>query len=41
MATIMTVTETARRHGHRASHILYDLFTQDPNRVLSKLYARA
>jgi hypothetical protein len=41
MAKIMTVGETARRHGHRASDIYFELYTRPPNRVLRKLYAAA
>ena len=40
MAAIMTVAETARRHGHRASQIFLELFTHPPNKVLRKLYTR-
>jgi plasmid maintenance system antidote protein VapI len=40
MAMIMTVGETARRHGHRASAIFFALYTQPPSRVLRTLYAR-
>ena len=39
MAKLMTVAETARRHGHRASEIYYELYTRPPDRVLRKLYA--
>ncbi len=39
MAAIMTVAETARRHGHRASQVFYDLFTRPANQVLRRLYA--
>jgi hypothetical protein len=39
MATIMTVQETAKRHGHKASDIFYRLLTEPPNRVLEHLYA--
>lgn len=39
MAAILTVGETARRHGHRASDIFYQLFTHPPSRVLRRLYA--
>ena len=38
MARLMTVAETARRHGHRPSDIDYRLFTQPPGRVLRQLY---
>jgi transposase len=41
MATIMTVAETARRHGHRASQIFLALMTHPPNKVLRQLYAKA
>lgn len=40
MAQIMTVAETARRHGHRAGQIFYDLYTQPASQVLRQLYAR-
>lgn len=39
MAQLMSVAETARRHGHRASNIFYQLFTRPPDQVLKKLYA--
>jgi len=39
MAKIMTVQETAKRHGRRASDIFYQLYTRPPNRVLRYLYA--
>ena len=39
MAKIMTVGETARRHGHRASDIYFELYTRPPDRVLRRLYA--
>ena len=38
MARLMTVAETAKRHGHRPSDIYYRLFTQPPGRVLRLLY---
>ncbi|MFB3103979.1 MAG: IS66 family transposase [Pseudomonadales bacterium] len=41
MAKIMTVGETARRHGRRASDIFFKLYTRPPNRVLRDLYAAA
>lgn len=41
MANIMTVGETARRHGHRASDIYFELYTRPPNRVLRRLYTAA
>jgi len=41
MGKIMTVGETARRHGHRASDIFFELYTRPPNRVLRRLYAAA
>lgn len=40
MAKLMTVAETARRHGHRASQIFLELHTHPPNLVLRRLYAR-
>lgn len=39
MARILTVQETAKRHGRKASEIFYRLLTQPPNRVLEYLYA--
>lgn len=41
MGKIMTVGETARRHGHRASDIFFALYTRPPNRVMRRLYAAA
>lgn len=41
MADLMTVAETARRHGCRASDIYYGLFTRPPDQVLRSLYASA
>ena len=41
MAALMSVAETARRHGHRASQIFLELMTHPPNRVLRHLYAQA
>lgn len=38
MGRLMTVAETAKRHGHRPSDIYYRLFTQSPGRVLRRLY---
>ena len=38
MARIMTVQETAKRHGRKATEIFYRLLTQPPNRVLRYLY---
>jgi transposase len=38
MGRLMTVAETAKRHGHRPSDIYYRLFTQSPGRVLRQLY---
>jgi len=35
------VGETARRHGHRASDIFFELYTRPPDRVLLRLYAGA
>jgi hypothetical protein len=39
MAALMTVQETAKRHGHKATEIYYRLHTEPPNRVLEYLYA--
>ena len=41
MATLMSIAETARRHGHRASQIFLALMTHPPNKVLRQLYAKA
>jgi len=41
MAKLMTVGETARRHGHRASDIYFELYTRPPDCVLRRLYAGA
>jgi transposase len=38
MANLMTIAETARRHGHRVSLIYYELFTHPPNKVLYRIY---
>ena len=38
MARLMTVAETAKRHGHRPSDIYYRLFTRSPGQVLRRLY---
>ena len=39
MAWLMTIQETAKRHGHRATEIFYRLLTQPPNRALEYLYS--
>jgi transposase len=39
MAAILTVQETAKRHGRKATDIYYRLLTEPPNRVLEYLYA--
>lgn len=41
MATLMTVTNTAHRHGHCVSQIFFTLLTHPPNTVLRQLYASA
>ena len=41
MAALMSVAETARRHGHRVSGIFLALMTQSPSTVLRQLYAVA
>lgn len=40
MAALMSVAETARRHGHRASGIFLALMTHPPNEVLRLCYAK-
>jgi transposase len=40
MASLMSVAETARRHGHRASQIFLALMTHPPNKALRQLYAK-
>jgi len=39
LASLMTVGETSRRHGMRASEIYFKLFTRPPDKVLEHLYA--
>lgn len=39
MAKLMTVAQTARRRGHRASRIFFELYTRPPDQVLRSLYA--
>lgn len=39
MAKIMTIAETARRHGHRASDLFLGLYLRPPDRVMRRLYA--
>jgi len=39
MAQLMTIQETARRHGRLPTDIFYRLYTRPPNRVLRYLYA--
>lgn len=39
MAKLMSVAETARRQGHRASDIYFELLTRPPDAVLKRLYA--
>lgn len=39
MAQLMTIQETAKRHGRRPTLIFYRLYTHPPNRVLRHLYA--
>jgi transposase len=41
MALLMTVANTAHRHGHRVSQIFLALMTHPPNKVLRQLYATA
>ena len=40
MAKLMSVAETARRQGHRASDIYFELLTRPPDAVLKRLYAK-
>jgi hypothetical protein len=39
MARIMTVKETAKRHGHKVLDVFYRMFTRPPDRVLRYIYA--
>jgi transposase len=39
MAKLMSVAETARRHGHRPSDIYFELLARPPDAVLKRLYA--
>lgn len=39
MAKLMTIQETAQRHGRRPTDIFYRLYTRPPNQVLRYLYA--
>lgn len=39
MAKLITIAQTARRRGHRASRIYFELFTRPPDKVLISLYA--
>ncbi len=39
MGKLMTVQETAKRHGRRPTDIFYKLYTRPPNQVLRYLYA--
>lgn len=41
MAALMSVAETARRHGQRASRIFLSLMTAPPSKALRRLYTRA
>ena len=38
LAILMTIAETARLHGHRASNIYFELLTRPPNAVMKRLY---
>jgi transposase len=40
MATLMTVKDTARRHGHNPLRLFYRLFTQPPDQVMKYLYKK-
>jgi hypothetical protein len=39
MAKLMTVQETAKRHGRKPTDIFYRLYTRPPNQVLRYMYA--
>ena len=39
MAKLMTIAETARLHGHRASDLYFELLTRPPDAVMKRLYA--
>mgnify|MGYP002725933325 CR=1 FL=1 len=39
MGKLMTVGETAKRHGRRPTEIFYRMYTRPPNAVLGYLYA--
>ena len=41
MGALMSVAETARRHGHRASEIYFALYTRPPDKVMRQLYQAA
>lgn len=41
MAALMSVGETARRRGHRASDIYFQCYTRPPDKVLRHLYVKA
>ena len=40
LAAIMSVKDTARRHGHNPLHVFYRLFTQPPDKVMRSLYKK-
>jgi transposase len=40
LATIMSVKDTARRHGHNPLRLFYRLFTQPPDKVMRFLYKK-
>ena len=40
LAAIMSVKDTARRHGHNPLHVFYWLFTQPPDKVMRSLYKK-
>jgi hypothetical protein len=41
MAKIMTIAETAKRHGHKPSDIFLGLYTRPPDKVMHELSANA
>ena len=40
LATIMSVKDTARRHGHNPLSVFYRLFTQPPDKVMRFIYKK-
>ena len=40
LARIMSVKDTARRHGHNPLRVFYRLFTQPPDKVMRLIYKK-